>query len=76
MSTSTPHSEGGLHVQPAGFNLKHTDPASAAHVTILGPIDNQLAATGGQFVKDAPNLPFDLPFGLGKLFNLPGAQTK
>jgi hypothetical protein len=34
----------------------------------------QMKNTSDGFMKDAPPLKFDLPFGLGKLFGLPGAK--
>lgn len=38
---------------------------------------NQMQNDQNAFLKDAPdNLEFDLPFGLGKLFGLPGEKQK
>jgi hypothetical protein len=35
---------------------------------------NQMQHNQEEFFKDAPNMGFNLPFGLGKLFGLPGEK--
>lgn len=35
---------------------------------------NQMQNDQNEFFKDSPNMGFNLPFGLGKLFNLPGEK--
>lgn len=56
----------------SSVNVKADASQMANAVTIPGSELDQVNSVNASFVKDAPNLKFNLPFGLGRLFGLPG----
>jgi hypothetical protein len=71
--TSMLGSDGGVNVTQMAGDIQGQVPAHDPDPSGMGAEQS----TMDQFAADAPdNLAFDLPFGLGKLFNLPGEKQK